>query len=56
MANPIVTDEKTGKPETKQAGTETEHSLKGTFASVMILGAFIIVAWVLVFVLFMARN
>ncbi|WP_241158477.1 cytochrome c oxidase subunit 2A [Cohnella candidum] len=31
-------------------------SLKGTFVSVMLLGAFILVAWIGVFALYMARN
>jgi len=33
-----------------------EPALKGTFASVMLLGAFIVVTWIGVFALFMARN
>lgn len=33
-----------------------EPSLKGTFASVMLLGAFIVLTWIGVFALFMARN
>lgn len=33
-----------------------EPSLKGTFVSVMLLGAFILVAWIGVFALYMARN
>lgn len=33
-----------------------EPSLKGTFASVMLLGAFIVLTWALVFALFIARN
>ncbi|MFC0212220.1 cytochrome c oxidase subunit 2A [Paenibacillus chartarius] len=33
-----------------------EPSLKGTFAAVMGLGGFIIVSWVLVFLLFWARQ
>lgn len=34
----------------------TEPSLKGTFASVMLLGAFFIAAWFGVFALYLARN
>ncbi|WP_027091311.1 hypothetical protein [Cohnella thermotolerans] len=33
-----------------------EPSLKGTFASVMLLGAFLVVTWVSVFVLYVHRN
>jgi hypothetical protein len=33
-----------------------ESSLKGTLASVMILGGFIAVTWLGVFMLFLARN
>lgn len=33
-----------------------EPSLKGTFASVLILGAFILVSWLGVFLLYLARN
>lgn len=33
-----------------------EPSLKGAFASVMLLGGFLVIVWVLVFALFMVRN
>ncbi|UUZ85017.1 cytochrome c oxidase subunit 2A [Paenibacillus sp. P26] len=33
-----------------------EPSLKGTFASVLLLGAFVAATWVLVFVLFISRG
>jgi len=33
-----------------------EPSLKGTFVSVLLLGAFILVSWLGVFFLFLARN
>jgi len=39
-----------------RAGEPDSVSLKGTFASVMLLGAFLIVAWVSVFVLYVHRN
>ncbi|SET31716.1 Cytochrome c oxidase subunit IIa family protein [Salinibacillus kushneri] len=42
-----------GVNESKQ--TDEEPNLKGTFASVMILGAFIIVSWISVFILYMYR-
>jgi len=35
---------------------EAGESLRGSFASVMILGGFIIVSWALVFLLFIVRN
>jgi hypothetical protein len=34
----------------------SEPSLKGTFAAVMLLGAFLLVSWLGVFILYMARN
>jgi len=33
-----------------------EQSLKGTFASVMLLGAFLAATWIGVFILFVARD
>ncbi|PRX60981.1 cytochrome c oxidase subunit IIa family protein [Cohnella sp. SGD-V74] len=33
-----------------------EQSLKGAFASVMILGAFLAITWIGVFILFVARD
>jgi hypothetical protein len=40
----------------KHAGTRTEtNSLKGTLASVLLLGAFIVVSWFAVFGLFLSR-
>lgn len=42
------------KEQTKEAGGE--HSLRGTFASVMMLGGILIVTWVGVFLLYLARN
>lgn len=33
-----------------------EPSLKGTFVSVMLLGAFILLSWIGVFVLYLVRN
>ncbi len=36
--------------------TESEPSLKGTFASVMMVGAFLLVSWLGVFLLFLARS
>jgi hypothetical protein len=33
-----------------------EHSLKGTFVSVMLLGGFLVLSWLSVFILFIFRN
>lgn len=33
-----------------------EHSLKGTFVSVMMLGGFLVLSWLSVFILFIFRN
>nr|WP_156396690.1 cytochrome c oxidase subunit 2A [Paenibacillus sp. Soil724D2] len=35
---------------------EQEPALKGTFASVMLLGAFLVITWVAVFLLFLYRQ
>lgn len=56
MAKPQQT---TAIPKKRPAAPQKEHnddSLKGTFASVMIVGAFILVMWLGVFVLFLSRN
>ncbi len=48
-----------GKPElvsSKKPEINKEKSLKGTFVSVLLLGAFIVVTWLLVFFLFIARK
>lgn len=45
---------KTIRAESKK--TVEEHSLKGTFTSVMIVGAILLVSWLGVFLLFMARQ
>lgn len=39
-----------------QRKPEQEPSLKGTFASVLLLGAVIVLMWTGVFLLFIARN
>ncbi|TMV47636.1 cytochrome c oxidase subunit 2A [Paenibacillus mesophilus] len=46
--------DKTNKDRAGEHGSEP--SLKGTFAAVMLLGAFLLVSWLGVFVLYMARN
>ncbi|MVP00208.1 cytochrome c oxidase subunit 2A [Paenibacillus lutrae] len=46
------------KPEArvKEGETGKEPELKGAFASVMIVGFFILITWFGVFALFLARN
>jgi hypothetical protein len=54
MADPATNHKQevtTAKPH-----TEKEENLKGTFASVMLLGGFLAVSWLLVFILFLTRN
>jgi hypothetical protein len=42
--------------EKKKANTDKEKSdLKGTFISVMILGAFLVISWIGAFTLFLSR-
>ncbi|MEB3103742.1 hypothetical protein [Ferviditalea candida] len=36
--------------------TDKEPVLTGTFASVMILGGFLLLSWVIVFIIFLVRN
>jgi len=36
--------------------SKEEHSLKGTFASVILLGAFLALVWIGIFILFIARD
>ncbi|WP_227874337.1 cytochrome c oxidase subunit 2A [Tumebacillus algifaecis] len=48
------TDAEMNKPTAHR--TEEETSLRGTFASVMILGALIILSWLSVFFLFLERQ
>lgn len=38
------------------AAEEKEQSLRGTFVSVLLLGAFLALVWVGIFVLFIARD
>lgn len=54
MANVI---RKKGQTDTKlKTEKHEEISLKGTFISVMLLGGFLALTWLLVFVLFIARG
>ena len=52
MATETKTPTKTN-PATEPAN---EPSLKGTFASVMLLGGFILASWLGAFILFMVKN
>lgn len=47
-------DQTAGMP--KEQEQKKEPALRGTFASVMLLGAFIVVTWAAVFVLFLVRQ
>ncbi|MFB9277986.1 cytochrome c oxidase subunit 2A [Cohnella cellulosilytica] len=50
-------DQSVSKPQEGHAEPERkEQSLKGAFASVMLLGAFLAITWVGVFILFVARD
>lgn len=54
MANVIP---KEGQTDSKgKAEKHEDVSLKGSFASVMLLGGFLVITWLLVFVLFIARG
>lgn len=44
------------KPEEALGTDRDEASLKGTLVSVMVLGGFLAITWLLVFVLFISRN
>ncbi|MDI3328136.1 MAG: cytochrome c oxidase subunit 2A [Alicyclobacillaceae bacterium] len=46
----------TTAPQTQQRHEEHTESLRGTLASVMILGTFIVVCWLGVFILFLTRQ
>lgn len=52
MAQPSTKTNKT----TPVHNQEHEPKLKGTFAAVMILGGFLLITWLGVFALFLARN
>lgn len=43
------------EPETEGKDTEEENEYKGTFVAVMILGLFLVVSWVGVWILFLVR-
>ncbi|WP_239618283.1 cytochrome c oxidase subunit 2A [Cohnella mopanensis] len=50
-------DRTAAKPQDTSSAPETkEQSLKGTFVSVLLLGAFLALVWIGIFVLFIARD
>ncbi|CAG7647702.1 cytochrome c oxidase subunit 2A [Paenibacillus allorhizosphaerae] len=44
------------RPSRPDQGHQHDQNLSGTFVSVMILGAFLLVTWVGVFLLFLSRG
>lgn len=48
--------EPTSAPKTNKQEDSDVYSLKGTFASVLMLGGFIIVVWLAIFLLFLHRQ
>ncbi|CAM3702359.1 cytochrome c oxidase subunit 2A [Cohnella lubricantis] len=48
--------EKPGAVPASEQPSSGEPQLKGTFASVMLLGAFLLAAWVAVFILYLYRK
>ncbi|NHN30236.1 cytochrome c oxidase subunit 2A [Paenibacillus agricola] len=40
----------------KKGPQHSDESLKGTLVSVMLLGGFLVVTWVAIFILFIARG
>lgn len=57
MADINISTSKEKKSDTNQRlKTDEQTSLKGTLASVFILGIFILISWVSVFYLFINRN
>jgi len=54
MAEPKI-ENKSRRTVSAKPSREGEESLKGTFVSVLLVAAFIVVSWGLVFQLFMSR-
>jgi hypothetical protein len=54
MVDTVRKPEKGDNPDAREQ--HEEAPLKGTFVSVMILGGFLALTWLLVFILFIARN
>ncbi len=44
------------KPDQAEDNKRKEVSLKGTFVSVLLLGGFLALTWLLVFILFLSRK
>ena len=55
MSNLEYKKSKQKNPHRHTTKTHEDQSLKGTFVSVMLLGTFIVVAWVGIFYLFISR-
>lgn len=51
-----IANGKEGSAMSKRKDKHDDHDLRGTFASVMLLGAFLVITWVAVFFLFIARS
>ncbi|WP_245954287.1 cytochrome c oxidase subunit 2A [Paenibacillus flagellatus] len=57
MSRPTLRIDEAGKPaKAREQRRDAEPSLKGTFASVMLLGGFLLVTWLAVFALYLIRN
>lgn len=56
MTNVTTDSPKSQIPVKQNVQLEEEHSLKGTFVSVMLLGGFLVLSWLSVFLLFVFRN
>ncbi|TCZ67523.1 cytochrome c oxidase subunit 2A [Paenibacillus albiflavus] len=56
MDKPVIKKQGQSVVVTKPSRKDSEPSLKGTFASVMIVGGVILITWVLVFLLFIHRT
>lgn len=56
MSNTPIEPKKKEDIQSPNVPTTEEQNLKGTFTSVMLLGGFIIVTWVSVFLLFLSRS
>lgn len=51
-----MADKKKNRVKPNQTSPEDKHSLKGTFTSVLLLGAFIAVSWFGFFILYLSRG
>ncbi len=55
MAEPVIKRDNSEAAKSTEQTTE-KSTLKGTFVSVMILGGFLLLSWLLVFMLFLSRQ